>query len=329
MKDKKEQGVIEQVQWVQGKFTRPDGIALNYRYWDNVYEGLVNYRHPFLLLHGLASGLRIWDKVAVELVKRTAVQVLTLDQRGHGLSDKPDSGYTTSQIVEDDHLFADYARDAEILTTTEPPVVVGHSWGATIALAYAATYPDEVAGLVLVDGGMGSMRNRPGYDDWEKVSRELAPPDFAGTPKEKFLGFYRNGPQGRFLAGSWDEQLEDMVLNIVELREDGTVGPRLSRANHMQILRSMWEDDNLAYAAQVRCPVLMISAETTSSPDVMPDDARQAEWLKMKREGAAQLKSALVHSPKAEFVIMSETVHDIPLQRPAELAKLIVKFFAA
>lgn len=168
------------------------------------------------------------------------------------------------------------------------------------------------------------MKDRPGFEDWERVAKELAPPDFAGTPKDTFLDFYRKSP---FLGPVWDSQLEDMVLNIVELRADNTVGPRLSRANHMQILRSLWEADNIALAEKVRCPVLMISAETTPSPEIVPETEREAIWIKIKREGAQKLKAALVNSPRAEFVIMSNTIHDIPLQRPAELAKLIFDFF--
>jgi pimeloyl-ACP methyl ester carboxylesterase len=312
----------EQIKRFQDTVYLPDGLRMNYCDWISE-SSQPKINTAIFLLHGLASGLRIWDKVAVELAKFTGPPVVALDQRGHGLSDKPSTGYTTAQITEDDREFVrwfelDYYK----------PIIVGHSWGATIALSYAATYPDEVAGVILVDGGLGNMRNRPGYDDWEKVAKDLAPPEFAGTPRDTFLDFYRKGSQGQFLAPVWDAQLEDMILNIVELREDGTVAPRLSRANHMQILHSMWETDNLALAEKVRCPVLMISAEPTPSPDILPQDARQAGWLQAKRSGAQQLKAALVHSPKTEFIIMSNTIHDIPLQRPVELARKIVEFFA-
>lgn len=299
-----------EIKWYQEVKYMPDGIALNSRHWSH---DKLDTPPPFLLLHGLASSLRIWDKAAIELVKALGTNVYAIDQRGHGESDKPDKGYTTTQIVDDDHTLI---RDHFDLGYS--PVVVGHSWGATIALAYAATYPNAVAGLVLVDGGMGNMRDRPGGDDWERVARELAPPDFAGTPRETFLDFYRKNP---YLAPVWDAQLEDMVLNIVQLREDDTVGPRLSRANHMQILRSMWETDNLALAARVRCPVLMISAETGAT------DERSATWAVSKREGAKKMLAALSNSPKAEFLIMPDTIHDIPLQRPKELVDAILKFF--
>ncbi len=293
---------------------------MNYRRWQ---AGLLaSPRPPFLLLHGLASALRIWDFVAAELLRLTGADIVALDQRGHGLSDKPENGYTTAQIVAHDHTLS------TALGLTKP-IIVGHSWGATIGLAYAALYPEEVSALVMVDGGMGNLRDRPGAT-WERTEQELAPPDFAGTPKEAFLDYFRQGAQGEFFGPIWSPQLEDIILNIVEVRDDGTVGPRLSRDNHMQILRSMWDTDNLAMASQVRCPVLMISAETSPAEGLPPgQEAQEPEWFRLKREGAARMQTALTLSPRVEFTIINSTVHDIPLQRPALLAQEIVRFVQA
>jgi len=295
-----------------GFVTVGDNLKLSYRHWSAVKAG--NTQPVFLLIHGLASGLRIWDFVAAELVRLTGGTVVAFDQRGHGLSDKPDMGYDNAQIVADDFQLATALK-------LENPIVVGHSWGATIALAYAATHPGLVKGLVLVDGGLGNMQDRKGLT-WERAERELAPPDFAGTPKDAFLDFYRRGEQGRYLGPVWNAGLEDIILNIVQLRPDNTVAPRLSRTNHMKILRALWESDNYALAQQVHCPVLLISAETLPELDNSP----LAEWFRLKREGAARLQSRLACTPHTEFVVMPETIHDIPLQRPHELTQAIVRF---
>jgi pimeloyl-ACP methyl ester carboxylesterase len=201
----------------------------------------------------------------------------------------------------------------------EKPVVVGHSWGATIALAFAATHPDLVSAAVLVDGGIGSMQSRM---SWEEAEKNLAPPEFAGTPKDTFLSFYRRSRQSVEFEREWDSQFEDMVLNIVHLRDDNTVAPRLSRANHMQILRALWEADNFELAKAVTCPVLMISAEPTTNSA----DARATEWAKIKRDGAEKMLEALAKAPKAEFIAMPATIHDIPLQRPRHLTGTIIQF---
>src|SRR5881409_4348443 len=55
---------------------------------------------PFVLVHGLASNLRLWDGVAEELQARGHT-VIALDQRGHGLSDAPESSYDMDTAVTD------------------------------------------------------------------------------------------------------------------------------------------------------------------------------------------------------------------------------------
>lgn len=294
------------------------GHAMAYKTWQSPKTKLLYKEAPddLVLIHGLASGLRIWDYVGQELANSTGIPTIAFDQLGHGESDKPDDGYTTPIIVENTRTVIDHFH-------SKKSVLVGHSWGATIALAYAATYPERTAAVVLVDGGLGNLKDRPGAT-WEEISQQLAPPNFAGTPRQQFLSFFKNGPNGKFLADNWNAQLEDMLLNIVELRADDTIAPRLSRANHMQILRSMWDTDHYELASQVRCPALLISAEPAAPETV--DDERTREWLLRKREGAERLQAALSNSSHVEFRIFAETIHDIPLQRPQELARTIVEF---
>jgi len=60
----------------------PTSIRLHYLDWRGSGR-------PLILLHGLASSCRIWDLTAPILAQR--FHVFALDQRGHGLSDKPGS----------------------------------------------------------------------------------------------------------------------------------------------------------------------------------------------------------------------------------------------
>ncbi len=62
-----------------------------------------------------------------------------------------------------------------------PYVLVAHSWGGLIARLYASTYPDEVAGLVLLDAGSEFLQDKLTPEQWERfvqASKEL------GKPKE-------------------------------------------------------------------------------------------------------------------------------------------------
>lgn len=265
---------------------------------------------PLLLLHGLASSAVIWDLVAPRLADTR--RVVALDQRGHGLSEKPDSGYDFATIVADDLAAAD------ALGLGERFVVAGHSWGANVALELAARSPERIAALLLVDGGFGMLRDRPGAT-WEQISRDLAPPRFTGTPRETFLGWVREGIPN---AGPAVDRIE---LNIVELRADDTVAPRLSFENHLRILRAMWDEDADSLFASVRAPTLYVLAEGLREEAEAGEDG----FLAAKRRGARLAPQRLTAAPRVEVAWMADTVHDIPLQRPDELVTRMVDFLQA
>ncbi len=279
------------------------GVTLHFREWEGPEAAL-----PLLLLHGLASASRIWDLVAPVLARER--RVVALDQRGHGLSEKPHDGYDFATLVADD------LAAGGVLDLGERFAVAGHSWGANVALEIGAAHPERIAALALVDGGFGMLRQRPGAT-WEQMSRDLAPPEFAGTPRETFLGWVRSS------IPDWRAELEEIELNIVELRPDDTVGPRLSRANHMHILRAMWDEDPEMIYAAIRAPVLYVLAHPSGATE--SSDA----FLAAKRQGITRAQALLTGSPRVEVEWMADTVHDIPLQRPEALAERLAMFLRA
>ncbi|MGZ3714814.1 MAG: alpha/beta fold hydrolase [Ktedonobacterales bacterium] len=292
--------------WPREGMVSSGDVALHYRDWGGPAGAM-----PLLLLHGLASGSRIWDLVGQALARER--RVVALDQRGHGLSEKPDSGYDFATIVGDD------LAAAGALGLGERFAVAGHSWGANVALEIGAAHSERVAALALVDGGFGMLRQRPGAT-WEQISRDLAPPEFAGTPRETFLGWVRSSIPG------WRPELEEIELNIVELRPDDTVGPRLARANHMRILRAMWDEEPERIYAAIRAPVLYVLAQPAGASDA--DDGGDA-FFAAKRQGIAGAQTLLSGSPRVEVEWMADTVHDIPLQRPEALAERLATFLRA
>src|SRR5216683_3111680 len=61
-----------------------DGVSLHYVEWRD--ESSRGREPPVLLLHGLSSNARYWDRLARNLVGR---RLIALDQRGHGLTGRP------------------------------------------------------------------------------------------------------------------------------------------------------------------------------------------------------------------------------------------------
>ena len=273
------------------------GLRLHYRDWGG--DG-----PPLLLLHGLSSNCRIWDLTAPLLTDR--FHVVALDQRSHGSSDQPDDGFGFDEVTADLEGFIG-------TLAIEPPTIVGHSWGANVALAYAVDHPDAVRSLVLVDGGVIDISE---HSTWEQAEPRMRPPEIDGTPVETIVGFMRNWPH---LKDIWSDELREMVLANFEVREDGTIARPLSIENHMKIAHAIFDQQPAHLLEKLTCPLLVISCQQ----DPTNDEARQ--WQKLRKDGLKTLDSA---APDARVVVMKDTIHDVPIQRPQELAKQISDFAA-
>lgn len=99
-------------------------------------------------LHGFALNCHSFDEVAPALSDR--LRWYALDQRGHGRSDRAAelSDYSRDHMANDIRGFI----DAQHL---ERPVVLGHSMGGMNAMTFAATHPEQLRALVLIDVGPG------------------------------------------------------------------------------------------------------------------------------------------------------------------------------
>lgn len=270
------------------------GVRLAAREWAG--DG----RHV-LLLHGLASSSHIWDLVAPRLAP--AHHVVAYDQRGHGRSGKPSSGYGFDRTAAD-------AMAVIRAAGLRRPTVVGHSWGANVALEVAVRYPRRVGGAVLVDGGFLRLSDRM---DWPTTRERLAPPELRGTPVHEFLEMTRY-----FLHGQVEitPEVEAVFLSLMRVDRDGNIHPRLSRANHLRILRALWEQDALALLRRVRVPTLVLGVR---SPPDTPDSA----GFMHEKERASRVVRAIGGPVRFEWI---DGIHDVPLQRPRALASRIARF---
>jgi pimeloyl-ACP methyl ester carboxylesterase len=97
-----------------------------------------------VLLHAVTSNLAVW--LFINLVDTLAhdYHVTAYDLRGHGLSEVTSSGYTSAAMAED-------FRELHQALGLGPAYLVGHSFGAVVALHAAVLFPERVAGLILSD----------------------------------------------------------------------------------------------------------------------------------------------------------------------------------
>ncbi len=117
------------------------------------YRDTLGDKAPILCLHGRWGRGETWIDLITRYKKE--YRIIAPDQRGHGLTEKPDSGYSAK----------DMARDAyELLKQLNcmPAVIIGHSMGARIAAYLSAHFPEAVKALVIIDenaDGSGSSLN--------------------------------------------------------------------------------------------------------------------------------------------------------------------------
>lgn len=99
---------------------------------------------PVLLQHGMRDHAHSWKWVAEHLSQR--FHVIAPDLRGHGDSDwSRDGHYTLAAYV------ADLAQVIDVCGLADCGLV-GHSLGGQIVLRYAASFPEKVKALVVIEG---------------------------------------------------------------------------------------------------------------------------------------------------------------------------------
>ena len=274
-----------------------DGLSLHARDWGGGGR-------PVVLLHGLASNARIWDGVAPRLAG-AGLRVVALDLRGHGDSDQPGDGYG----------FETVGRDLEAALAAlglARPVLAGHSWVAGVALAYAAGRPGALAGLALVDGGLLGVTEWAGSTR-EEVRRTMAPPRFAVPLADWLARAKRFDPGGGPGGRSW---IRDHLRNGVEVDDRGVARSRFRFENHLQVIDAMYDHWPPDLYPLVDCPVLLCPAGDPADPGPIAAAKRGA------------VARALELFPSASVTWFEDTMHDIPLQRPAELAAELARFAA-
>ena len=196
----------------------------------------------FVLVHGLASNARLWDGVGEHLADLGHASI-AVDQRGHGESSKPDGGYDFATVTDDLAAVIEQALG-------RPAVIAGQSWGGNVVVEFARRHPDLVSGIVCVDGGFIQLADA--FPVWEDARAALAPPDFTGFTMEQMVTMSKT----RF--ADWPQSgVAGQLANFEAV--DGHVRARLSRDNHMRILRHLWEHRADEAARDVGVPTLVLA----------------------------------------------------------------------
>jgi pimeloyl-ACP methyl ester carboxylesterase len=265
-------------------FVTLDGLKFHYLDWGG--DG-----PPLVMLHGFTGHAHTWDHTAAAL--RPRYRVLALDQRGHGDTQWAHA-YGSRLMVEDVRRFLD-ALELDRVT------LMGLSMGGNVAYLFAATYPERVDRLVVLDIGpevapAGAARIAGGLDapdtfasEDEAVSQaRLANP----RPTDQSLRHrvvHNLRPDGKGgLTYKWDKALRD-----------GTA----SRDDHSPAER--WA----AWRA-VRVPTLLVRG---AESDIL---------------AAGTAEQMVAENPNATLAVIDDCGHSITLDRPESLVEVLRPWLA-
>ncbi|HSB68009.1 MAG TPA: alpha/beta hydrolase [Candidatus Methylomirabilis sp.] len=243
---------------------------------------------PVLLLHGGAANTHWWDWLAPELAG--PFRVFALDFPGHGRSAWPRPAR---------YLMADFvaaAAGAADALELRRPHMVGHSMGGKVAMLLAASCPQRLGRLVLVDAtpaisfqalsemrriGARPQRLLPSRREAARAFR-LIPPE-TGAPRTRLqalaLRSTRHRGHGRFCIGPDREFFSRIVPQVA--------WPVLSH---------------------ISCPTLILRAERSSI---------------LSRRTAETMRRVI---PGAELRQVPGTYHHLVLERPEEVGRAIRDF---
>jgi pimeloyl-ACP methyl ester carboxylesterase len=132
-----------------------------------------------VMVHGITGNLAVWHlNIVPALADR--FRVLTYDLRGHGYSDVPPHGYSPDDMATD-------LLDLLDALAIERPVVIGHSYGADVALYFAARHPERVREVIAIEAALPAMEQVRRHDQWVGWSYWVAALEGAGleVPPER------------------------------------------------------------------------------------------------------------------------------------------------
>ena len=262
------------------EFARDDGFTMYYEEAGDTESPAV------VLLHGFTADNRMWLPVAGPLSED--YRVIAPDMRGHGATTAPEDldSYTIEAYAEDlkalfDHLEIDICA------------LAGCSFGGMVALQFATTWPERLAGLVLSD--TSAAFEHPDYDEkyHEREARIAVQTDIVDRLGTEELGKRAaKDIADPFLA-------EGMRKRFARLSREGFLGAsrvRRERTNLLPVLRE-----------RLTMPVLVCIGE---------DDPVRSATEVMVRE-----------LPGARYLTFRATGHGIPALQPEAYANEVLRFF--
>jgi pimeloyl-ACP methyl ester carboxylesterase len=247
---------------------------------------------PVVLIHGNPGSCQDWARLYGPLSSRYCG--FAFDRPGHGHSDRPNHRPITVDVQ------AQMLHTALKALDVEQPILVGHSWGGALALAYALEFQDDVAGLVLLapaayksDDGVSFLTKLPALPIVGDLINFLFTPLLgASVVREDLQKAFSPDPVPkhylRHVLAEWTRPKKVKWYSV----DDALLNTSLPK------FTSRYPD--------IRVPVVIVTGD---SDQIVP-----------AKENAHRLYQALPH---AELIVLEKTGHQISFTRPEAVVDAI------
>jgi pimeloyl-ACP methyl ester carboxylesterase len=226
-------------------------LRLHYTDWGN--EAAL----PIILLHGGRDHGRSWDRIARAL--QPHFHVMAPDLRGHGDSEwAKGSSYSLADHVYDLTHLVGAGRNA---------VLVGHSFGGMIALAFAGTYPDRVSRLAVLDGAF--LPTVPSAPIDARMAEWIAELDKVSTSQPRRFRTVEEAAERMSAHNSrlTSEQALHLARHAVRQNADGSFSWKYDPYQQARAPYRLSRDDYTALWSRINCPILLLCGSESSIPD--------------------------------------------------------------
>lgn len=205
----------------------------------DIESGQIHYRFakgsgtPLVFLHQTASSSKMYTRVMEKLA--STVPMYALDTPGFGGSFDPEGmpGMTR---------YADWIFDAIDAIGLTKFHLFGHHTGSSLAVEIAARHPDRVASLMMIGPLQMTQAER---DEYRK---------YFSTP-------FSPTADGSYLKETWDYLAKYGAGQDLALHHREVVDHLRAYHGRYQTYSSVWDQDFPKYFAEVKCPIMIMSAE--------------------------------------------------------------------
>lgn len=260
---KAEEASVREVPYRHWESNSVESNGVRIHYWRTGGEN----KPVIIMSHGITDYGLSWASLASRF--EDEFDIIMVDARGHGFSEKPAGPYDLDTHVED------LVGLVEALEITKP-ILIGHSMGGSIVAQTAAKYPDLPAAVIMEDPPMEESLERLGEDiipDWRAMLVRNSTTPKADLMEEARTKYHPGWPDYEY--DHWAESKHLVLPAVLDIvHGDGFGNPR-------------------EIFAEIQAPTLILKAE-----------ADEESHRKRHLEAAAQLPNGkLIHIEDAGHLI--------------------------